>query len=428
MKLAGILLLLLSGIGLFFLLDYKRKGKLDKLTNNQMYLAVGGLSIVTFISLLLFAFGIRNESKIDINTGRIIFIISMSLLLTLSIYYFIMAIWLRKNVFADEENNKKIRKVMYITSIISGILIIFLVTGYLESIAPFLTYPLNKLVIDFGNGRGVTFYAVVIIIGALTTYFISDYYVAKAGYGHGQLETCLYLAFPAGIIGGRLWYVIANWNIDFAGRPFENVFYIWNGGLAIQGGVLLGAAVGIAYMMWKHKNIPILFLIDTIVPAILLAQAIGRWGNFTNKEVYGSAVAVSNFPWSILPTWIKNQMMVDGDPTKIYVPLFLIEGICNVAGYFLIAYGAGRGLKKYLVPGDQGLLYLVVYGVIRFFLEPLRDPEFIMGVGSNGGDGVMRSSVMAILFIVAGILGIVVLHVLDYRKKKQNKVKDEQPA
>ena len=420
MKIVGVLLLLFSTVSYLFLLNYKRKGKLEKLTNKQMLLAIGGLTIVTFASLLLFSFGIRAESGMFLSVKRTIFIIGMSLLLTLDFYYFFMVLWLRKYIFVDENKYKKIRKILYITSIVSGILLIPLVSGVLEGVAPFLTYPLNKLIIDFGNERGITYYAVFIIIGALTTYFISEYYVVKAGYGRGQLETCLYLAFPAGIIGGRIWYVIANWNIDFAGKPFENVFYIWNGGLAIQGGVLLGAAVGIGYMMWKHKEIPILFLIDIVVPAILLAQAIGRWGNFTNKEVYGGAVAVNSFPWSLLPTWIKNQMMVTSDPSKIYVPLFLIEGICNVAGYFLIAYGAGRGLKKYLVPGDQGLLYLVVYGIIRFFLEPLRDPAFIMGVGSDGGDGVMRSRVMAIVFIVAGILGIVALHVLDYLKKKNN--------
>ncbi|MCH5172373.1 MAG: prolipoprotein diacylglyceryl transferase [Erysipelotrichales bacterium] len=419
MKLAGIILLLVSVVGFFFLLNYKRKGKLEQLTNKHILIIAGVSAAVSFVSLMLAAFGIRNESGISLSAGRAVFIVSMSLLLTLDLYYFVMAIWHRKYVL-DEENFKKLRKILYITSIISGVMLIAFVTLYLESIAPFLSYPFNKLIIDFGKEKGVTYYAVFIIIGALTTYFISDYFVAKAGYGHGKLENCLYLAFPAGIVGGRIWYVIAEWEKEFAGYEFSKVFRIWEGGLAIQGGVILGAAVGIAYMMWKHKDIPIMFLIDTIVPGILLAQAIGRWGNFMNVEVYGAPVSVNSFPWLMLPTWVKNQMLLDNDPTKMYMPLFLIEGIFNVAGYFLIAYGVGRGLKKYLVPGDQGLLYLVVYGFIRFFLEPLRDPKFIMG-----SDSVMKSKIMAVVFIVAGILGIVALHVIDYLKKKK---KNEQAA
>lgn len=430
MKTIGALLLLVSIAGFLTLFTYKRKGKLPQLTNKHMFLSAGGLALVSYVSLILLAFGIGKANDLSLDTLGIAGVCLTALAFVLVFYYFVTAGWYRRYVLSKEENTEKKQKILYATGIIGVVLFFVFASLYLEAITPILKFPLNKLIVDFGNDRGVTYYAVFIITGALTTYIISDYYVAKAGYGHGKLETCLYLAFPAGIIGGRIWYVIAEWERDFA--PFvqqdpAKIFRIWEGGLAIQGGVLLGAAVGIGYMMWKHKDIPIMFLIDTVVPAILLAQAIGRWGNFTNKEVYGGAVAVNSFPWSILPTWIKNQMIVVEnfieDPTRIYVPLFLIEGICNVIGYYLIAFGAGKLLKKYLVPGDQGLLYLVVYGVIRFFLEPLRDPEFIMGA-----DGVMRSRVMALVFIVGGILGIVSLHVIDYLKKKKNNTASNQPA
>lgn len=431
MKTIGALLLLVSIAGFLTLFTYKRKGKLPQLTNKHMFLSAGGLAVVSFVSLILLAFGIGKANDLSLDTLGIVGVCLTALAFVLVFYYFVTAGWYRRYVLSKEENTEKKQKILYATGIIGVVLFFVFASLYLEAITPVLKFPLNKLIIDFGNGRGVTYYAVVIIVGALTTYLISDYYVAKAGYGHGKLETCLYLAFPAGIIGGRIWYVIAEWERDFA--PFfqqdpTKIFRIWEGGLAIQGGVLLGAAVGIGYMMWKHKDIPILFLIDTVVPAILLAQAIGRWGNFTNKEVYGQAVLASQFPWSILPTWIKNQMMVDGDPTKIYVPLFLVEGICNVIGYYLISFGAGKLLKKYLVPGDQGMLYLVVYGIIRVVLEPLRDPAYQMGVNDTTGAGMSNSSIMAIVFIVGGILGIVALHVLDYLKKKKNNAIDNQAA
>ncbi len=416
MRIVGAVLLVISIVAFLLLLFYKKKGLLDNKVSNKLIMIISGiLGVVTLASLLLFAFGIIAESKLEISTWRTVFVVSMSLGLTGIFYFFFLSLWCRNHILVDKEKSQKIIKIFNITNILSVVLIFVFVTLYLESISPYLTYPLNKLIISFGDNRGITYYAVFIVTGALTTYFISDYSVAKAGYGHGKLETCLYLAFPSGIIGARIWYVIANWSKEFAGYEFGKVFRIWEGGLAIQGGIILGAAVGIAYMMWKHKEIPILMLIDIVAPAILLAQAIGRWGNFMNKEVYGSTVLIDAFPWSILPTWIKNQMMVTGDPTKMYVPLFLVESICNVLGYFLIAFAVGKGLKKYLVPGDQGLLYLVVYGIIRAFLEPLRDPEFIMGEA----DGVMRSRNMSIAFIAIGILGIVALHLWHYFKKKK---------
>ena len=136
-----------------------------------------------------------------------------------------------------------------------------------------------------------------------------------------------------------------------------------------------------------------------------------------NAEVYGREVAMSD--WSFLPTWIlKQQATMAKEPGNIVIPLFLIEGIINIASYFLIVYGVGKGLKKYIVPGDIGGLYFVAYGIIRFFLEPLRNEAFIMG---GHEQEVFTSQAMSAVFIVFGVLVIVVLHVLDYKNKKKAK-------
>lgn len=421
MKLFGLILLILSIFGIVYLIDEKKDGKFNKITNKDMFKFSGCLACLATIGLSLFQVGLFKEANVDLSTGRTILVVVISLVMSGCLFFVLTSNWYRLNVINSDETKVKLAKVLRILSFVLGLGLIPLLFGFIEIISPIFTYPLNNYILTFGknsNGEtiGVTYYAVFIILGALCTYLISDYRVQKAGYKKGSLENLLYIAFPAGIVGARIWYVIANWQKEFAGQPFGKVFAIWNGGLAIQGGVILGALVGIIYMLKKHKEIDIFFLVDTIIPGILIAQAIGRWGNFVNKEVFGLQVARET--WGFLPNWILNQMTVTGTD-KIYTPLFLVESVCNILGYILIVYVIGKGLKKYLVKGDLCCAYFVVYGIIRFVLEPLRDPEYKMGL--INGVGVEKSKVMAGVFIVAGIIGIVVLHVLDYKKNKKAK-------
>ena len=137
-------------------------------------------------------------------------------------------------------------------------------------------------------------------------------------------------------------------------------------------------------------------MLDLIAPACMLGQAIGRWGNFFNKEVYGTSVSASSL--SFLPTWINNQMSAGGG--NVYVPLFLLEGVLNLIGYFIIVYGVGKLLKKWLVRGDLGGCYFIWYGTIRTIMEPMRDPTYNMGTDGSW------SSVWSILFIVGGVLTV----------------------
>ena len=109
---------------------------------------------------------------------------------------------------------------------------------------------------------------------------------------------------------------------------------IWDGGLTILGGAFGGILAGVLFMLLARKWVDIRFAMDTIVPTILLGQAIGRWGNFFNSEVYGQTVAL-NSGWNWLPGVISGQMGWDCAEGMIHVPLFLIESMLNIAGYFL---------------------------------------------------------------------------------------------
>lgn len=255
----------------------------------------------------------------------------------------------------------------------------------------------------------IRFYAILILSGAIIAYYLSRYLTKKDGYDDTILEGVFYLAFPLGIVGARIWYVIAEWNKEFAKADFVEVFKFWNGGLAIQGGVILGVLVGVWYIHYKKPHYNVLAIADCVVPNILVAQAIGRWGNFFNQEVYGKASDVG--AWKYLGEWFVNQMTING---SFRVPLFLIEGIVNICGYVLIVFVIKRFLKKYLKPGDLIASYLIWYGLVRIILEPLRDPAFKMG------SGVMASQIMAYVFVVLGIGLFIGFYFLDkYLNKKR---------
>lgn len=260
-------------------------------------------------------------------------------------------------------------------------------------------------------GLKVTFYALCIVGGALLAWFLASWKAHKKGYPWDIYDTVFYWAFPAGIVGSRLWYVIAQWE-DFADKAWYHVFMTWEGGMAIQGGVTLGALAGILVVILRRKGWSVWQAADIAVPGILIAQAIGRWGNFFNQEVYGQIVDMST--WSFLPQWILDQMVVSND---FRVPLFLLEGLINIGGYYLLSRFIPLVFNKHYKDGDTLFGYFAWYGIVRFTLEPLRDSLYNMGDGSY-----LAASAMAIIFIVLGILGIVGNHVVRYYIDK-NKLK-----
>ena len=264
-----------------------------------------------------------------------------------------------------------------------------------------------------GSGKtNIAFYALCIISGAFYTYLYVDhkFYIE---YGkHGILESTFLVAFPAGILGARIFYVIGLWD-EFAG-DFGKMINMTDGGLTILGGAITGIVVGVAWFLWRNKQYSIWVAVDTIVPAILIAQAVGRWGNFFNCEVYGEVVNASNWQW--LPKVILNNMRFStyGTPLpegQIYVPLFLIEGIINFFGFFVLAHLFGRKLRKYTELGDLCFGYVGWYGLTRVLLEPIRDDAFKMG---------FWSWFWSFAFVFVAALLIVGNHLIRYlhRKKK----------
>lgn len=248
-------------------------------------------------------------------------------------------------------------------------------------------------------GLDIYFYAIIILCGALVALFLSAFRGHEKGYPWDMFNTIFLIALPCGIIGARIWFVIAEWE-KFASNPIE-MFNLRKGGLAIQGGALFGALGGIIYGFYRRKGVDLFQLADFAVPTILVAQAIGRWGNFFNQEVYGLAIDLSSW-W--LPSFIMDNMYIS---LEYRVPLFFLEGIVNLAGFILIGRCLPTLMGKYYRHGDQTFAYFIFYGIVRAILEPCRDAQFNMGGQDN-----LRAVYMAIAYIVVGVVLIVINHLV----------------
>lgn len=315
-----------------------------------------------------------------------------------------------------QKHQRKVVRIILFSSIAVFVIGVYLLT---QGIADYLTYPLANS-ISFNKGFGfpdgkdygftIAFYGIIIVSGALVSYFVSDHYLYKKFKKHGLIDTLLLVAFPMGLIGARLWYCFVLEPEIFT-KDFGKVFDIRQGGMAIMGGALLGILTGVLFLLRFRKYMNIRYALDIMVPTILLGQCIGRWGNFFNQEVYGGIVSYESI--SFLPRIIVNNMYIDG---AYRLPLFLIEGTINLAGYFVLRYAVGKGLRKWLSLGDLAFGYVIWYGMTRAILEPLRE-GFTLNIGSSEAFGYLQSWITAFVMIGIGILGIVGCHIYDYIRK-----------
>ena len=328
-----------------------------------------------------------------------------------------------------DDKQRKICKFAWPLAIILFFLGLLLLT---EGIANHIKYPLASGISftegfitpkDRPEGFTVKFYGIVIVTGALICYAITDHEMYKKFKKHGLIDSLFIAVFLIGILGARLWFCLVLEPEYYLSRPFYEIFTgIVNGGLAIQGGAIFGFLTGIGFLLLFRKYIDIRFLIDVAAPTVLIAQALGRWGNFFNQEVYGNPTTLQHL-W-YLPSIVKYNMYIEG---SYRVPLFFIEGVMNIGGYFVIRYLIGKVCKAHLGIGIQGCSYLAWYGLTRVALEPLRE-GFTLKLGSSEAFGYLQSWITAFVMLGIGIIGIVGCYLFHkYRMKagKENEFGDK---
>lgn len=246
---------------------------------------------------------------------------------------------------------------------------------------------MDPVAIRFGSLE-IRWYAICILAGLILAVYLAQKEAPRKNIRSDDVFDFILLAFPLSIIGARLYYVAFSWEM-YQSNPLS-IFEIWNGGIAIYGGLLTGAVV--LYFFTRHRFISTVDFLDVAAPSVLLAQSVGRWGNFFNQEAYGKVVQELDY----LPAFIREQMYIEGSYRQ---PTFLFESLWTLFGFVLICLL--RRKANFLKQGEIAAFYLIWYGSGRFLIEGLRTDSLMFG-------GLRISQWLSGFLIVLG-LSIVIL-------------------
>ena len=267
---------------------------------------------------------------------------------------------------------------------------------------------MNPVIFNIGNFE-LRWYSVLIAIAVIIGYVLivseSRRFKIKKEFMFNMMFWTLIFA----IIGARLYYVV--FNLEYYRTNILEIFQIWKGGLAIHGALLFGAITIIIYC--KKYKVRVGKILDIIVPALLLGQAIGRWGNFFNSEAYGSIVSYQQLVnMKIIPQFIIDNMFING---SYHLPMFYFESLWCLLGFFLSLFLRRR---KYIKDGQLVAFYMMWYGVARFVIETFRTDALLF-------NGIRVARVVSVLMFVIGL----VIQFIQSRKPKldelYNKAEEE---
>ena len=256
-----------------------------------------------------------------------------------------------------------------------------------------ITFPLfgDWLVINIPRyftvfGFNIYYYGIFVTLG----FGIATLYLIKRrelfGLTTDNILDILLIAVPCGLIGARLYYMLFNFNDFFGAGKWENIWAFRDGGLAVYGGIIASGLVFIIYS--RVKKIHIGNLLDAAGFGLFIGQAIGRWGNFINREAYG---VETDLPWKMgLTRW---------EVTRYFHPAFLYESLWNVLGLLVIHIFSKKSKSKY--PGQYFLFYVAWYGYGRYMIEGIRiDSLLIPGTELRASQWLAAASFL----IAVGIL------------------------
>ncbi|MGX7197201.1 prolipoprotein diacylglyceryl transferase [Enterococcus olivae] len=252
-------------------------------------------------------------------------------------------------------------------------------------------------------GLEIYWYAIIIISGVIIAMWLSTREAVRVGMRKDDVSDFMLGALPLSFIGARLYYVLFNLQ-PYLDDPMQ-IFNIRSGGLAIYGGLIAG---GIWLYFYCQRNfISTWTFLDVAAPSVLLAQGIGRWGNFMNHEAFGEVTTRSFLENLYLPSFIIDNMYIEGAYRQ---PTFLYESIWSVIGFILlIVLRKKTGLLK---QGEVFLGYIIWYSFGRMFIEGMRTDSLYLFAS------IRVSQLLSLILFVGGII------LLVWRRKKQKDLKD----
>lgn len=247
---------------------------------------------------------------------------------------------------------------------------------------------MDPVAFKVGN-MSIRWYSLCILFGIIIAYFLAKKESKKFNYEKDFIFDLFFYVIIFGIIGARLYYVVFNFN--YYKSNLLEIFKVWNGGLAIHGGIIFGLITLIIYC--KKKRVDILRTTDVASISLLFAQAVGRWGNFFNSEAHGPITTLANLEnMKFIPDFVIKGMNIDG---IYYHPTFYYESLWCLLG--VVFFALIRKFFKNLKKGQLTCLYFVWYGIGRFFIEYLRTDSLMFG-------GIKAAQLFSIITIVIALL------------------------
>lgn len=245
------------------------------------------------------------------------------------------------------------------------------------------------------KGYDIYYYGLIICSAIMIALCVACIYSKKRGYGSDMPLNIALVVVPTGILGARLFSVLFDGSLEFS-----DFFNFRTGGLSIIGAIICGGLALLIYCLIK-RDFDIFKYFDVLVVALILAQAIGRWGNYFNQELYGH-------PLNIDAHFARFPLFIEIDGTY-YMALFFYEFCFNLMGFFMLTNVYFNSVKN----GYTTSLYLVYYGIVRTVLEPLREPQFILM-----WNGLQISRLISFAMIFIGLILYIIISVRLARSKR----------
>lgn len=258
---------------------------------------------------------------------------------------------------------------------------------------------MNSIMIDLGFIK-IYWYSFFILMGVIIGYFLAIKESNKFKIPKDYMINYFFYVLIFGLLGARIYYVIFNFT-EYQNNLI-NIFKVWEGGLAIHGGIIAGIIVTFIYT--KKYKLPFFRVADIMVISLIIGQCIGRWGNFFNGEAHGPATTLSFLKSLHLPQFIIDGMNING---LYYQPTFLYESIGCLIGFIILLLVRKR---KKLILGHLTSIYLIWYGIIRFFIEGLRTDSLLFL-------NLKAAQIVSIIMIIIGIIIIVITSCFSKYKK-----------
>ena len=234
----------------------------------------------------------------------------------------------------------------------------------------------------------IHFYSLCILLGIIVAYIIIRLEAHDQRLDKDYIFNTVFYGLVIGILGARIHYVL--FNLDYyLTYPLE-IIKIWHGGLAIHGGII-AAAIFVYFYSTKRYKTSFLRTTDVLLPGVLVAQGIGRWGNFFNQEAYGIEVSEKLLHKLLIPNFVIKGMFIDG---AYHLPTFYIESILCIIGFLIIILIRTRLNNRV---GYVTAFYLIWYGIIRFIIELFRTDSLMLF-------NIKIACIISVIFILLGIV------------------------